>query len=107
MHHKQKLSPFPISWILLDLQSMSTTQKTGDLVANEVDSLNMKEYLTKLYQGVEVLHSFTDENGSVFDLYSELSSNPAYEGFWKGNPKAPDLPGIKSEESTRCKGNLT
>src|ERR1051326_9242870 len=43
------------------------TEKKGNIVANEVEFNNMKEYLTKLYQGVEVLHSFMDENGSIFD----------------------------------------
>ena len=41
--------------------------KKASKVVNEVEFTNMKEHLTKLYQGVEVLHSFMDENGSVFD----------------------------------------
>ena len=59
------------------------TEKTGNIVANEVEFTNMKEYLTKLYQGVEVLHSFTDENGSVFDCIP-IEAATSIEGFWKG-----------------------
>ena len=71
------------------------TEKTGNIVANEVEFTNMKEYLTKLYQGVEVLHSFTDENGSVFDCIP-IEEQPALKDSGKVS-KAPDLPGIKSE----------
>src|SRR5437660_1714486 len=68
------------------------TEKKENIVANEVEFNNMKEYLTKLYQGVEVLHSFMDENGSIFDCIP-LEHQPALKD--SGNvPKAPDLPGI-------------
>lgn len=78
-------------------------EKKGNIVANEVEFTNMKEYLTKRYQGVEVRHSFMDENGSIFDCIP-LEQQPALKD--SGNvPKAPDLPGIKSENAG--KDNLT
>src|ERR1051326_1102491 len=75
------------------------TEKKGNMVANEVEFNNMKEYLTKLYQGVEVLHSFMDENGSIFDCI-RLEHQPALKDS-ENVPKAPDLPGIKSENADK------
>ena len=78
------------------------TEKTGNIVANEVEFTNMKEYLTKLYQGVEVLHSFTDENGSVFDSIP-LEHQPSVKDSGRGLSKAPDLPAIKGKSGSKEK----
>jgi Neprosin/Neprosin activation peptide len=67
--------------------------KKGRKVANEVDFTNMKEHLSQLYQGVEVQHSFADENGSVFDCVP-IEQQPGLKGSLS---KAPDLPGVKGK----------
>src|ERR1051326_3208113 len=76
------------------------TEKTGNIVADEVEFTNMKEYLTKLYQGVEVLHSFTDESGSVFDCIP-LEHQPSVKDSGRGLSKAPDLPAIKGKSGSK------
>jgi Neprosin activation peptide len=53
----------------------------------------MKKHLTKLYQGVQVSHSFMDENGSVFDCVP-IEQQPGLKGSLF---KAPDLPGTEGE----------
>jgi hypothetical protein len=67
--------------------------KRGSQVANELEFTKMKEHLAKLYQGVEVLHSFSDENGSIFDCVP-IEKQPGLKG---SIPKAPDLPGVKGK----------
>ena len=76
------------------------TEKKGNIVANEVEFNDMKEYLTKLYQGVEVLHSFMDENGSIFDCIP-LEHQPSVRESGRGLSKVPDLPAIKGKSGSK------
>ena len=67
---------------------------------NEDAFMEMKEYLIKHYAGIEVLHSYIDENGSIFDCVPIGQQASAKESRQKV-AKAPDLPTIESKTSAK------
>ena len=53
----------------------------------------MKAHISKLYQNVDVKHSFEDDNGSIFDCIP-VSQQPALKGA--SPAKAPSLPSVQA-----------
>jgi neprosin-like protein len=70
--------------------------KKGDRAMNDDAFTEMKAYLIENYQGIEVLNSFVDENGSVFDCIP-IEKQSALKGSGRMVPEAPDLPEIKNK----------
>jgi hypothetical protein len=78
--------------------------KKENKVANQRSFTEMRAHLINLYQGVEVLHSFVDENGSVFDCIP-VQQQPSLKGVGQALAKPPDIPAIKGKPS--AKENMT
>lgn len=70
------------------------TSLQGVKVAHEAAFTAMKDHITKLYQGVEVKHSFEDENGSIFDCIP-VNQQPALKG--SSPAKAPSMPPVEKK----------
>ncbi|MDH6136740.1 hypothetical protein P3T37_006171 [Kitasatospora sp. MAA4] len=51
----------------------------------------MTQYIRDLYAGIEVAHSFVDDNGQVFDCIP-IASQPALRGVSEGPAAPPDAP---------------
>lgn len=60
-------------------------------VAQEGSFAEMKAHVLKLYDGVDVPHSFVDENGSIFDCVP-IEQQPALKGTRGPVPTAPEMP---------------
>jgi len=60
-------------------------------VAHEDAFAEMRAHILKLYDNVEVTHSFEDANGSIFDCIP-VAHQPSLKGTSGPIPKAPDLP---------------
>jgi hypothetical protein len=96
-----------LSEFLNSIQSANNEQylmKKENKIANQDAFREMKARLIEIYKGVKVLHSFVDENGSIFDCIP-IEQQPTLKGSEQAVPKAPDLPGIKNK--TDSKENLT
>jgi Neprosin len=62
--------------------------------------VEMKEYLIDLYEGVEVTHSFVDENGWIFDCIP-IDQQPSVRRSGQKVAIAPDIPNV--EENSLAK----
>src|SRR3954451_22396554 len=62
----------------------------NSMVAHEDASRQMHSYLLQHYEGVEAVHSFRDENGSVFDCVP-IERQPGLRGG-EAAASAPELP---------------
>ena len=71
--------------------------KKGVRVSSPDEFERMKAYLAERYQRVEVLHSFVDENGSVFDCVP-IEQQPAFKGLGQKVPEAPHLSDVEEEQ---------
>src|SRR5215472_13113444 len=60
-------------------------------VAHEGSFAEMKSHVLKLYNGIQVPHSFVDENGSIFDCVP-IEQQPSLRGSRGAVPAAPDMP---------------
>jgi hypothetical protein len=60
-------------------------------VAHEDAFAEMRDHILKLYEQVDVHHSFEDANGSIFDCIP-IEQQPSLRGTTGSVPKAPDLP---------------
>jgi hypothetical protein len=69
--------------------------KSGVKVADDAAFAAMKAHISQLYSGVTEVHSFEDENGSVFDCIP-VNQQPALKGAAPAQP--PNLPAM--EKST-------
>jgi hypothetical protein len=67
--------------------------KDGVKVADEAAFTAMKAHIAGLYRGVNEVHSFEDENGSVFDCIP-VSQQPALKGATPAQP--PSLPAMEN-----------
>ena len=68
--------------------------------ATEDTFSEMKNYLLEYYKGVEVTHSFVDENGVVFDCIP-IEKQQVIRPLGKSVSKAPDLPEIKDKTDSK------
>jgi Neprosin len=66
--------------------------------ANESEFTAMKAHIMGLYRGVTEVHSFEDQNGSIFDCIP-LTQQPALRGA--APAKAPDLPTIDTRAGNK------
>lgn len=66
-------------------------------VAREDAFTEMKAHVLRLYENVEVPHSFVDENGSVFDCIP-IEQQPALRNAREPVPQAPDVPYVAQAE---------
>src|ERR1035437_2379726 len=66
--------------------------KNGVKVADDASFTAMKAHISQLYSGVTEVHSFEDENGSVFDCIP-VNQQPALKGAAPAQPP-------RSEEHT-------
>lgn len=76
--------------------------KNGVKVADEAAFTAMQAHVSRLYSGVTEVHSFEDENGSVFDCIP-VNQQPALKGAAPAQP--PNLPA--TEKSTGPAGTPT
>jgi hypothetical protein len=60
-------------------------------VANEEAFREMQRHIAQHYEGIEVTHSFADDNGQVFDCVP-IEQQPSLRGLVGEIPKPPDLP---------------
>jgi hypothetical protein len=60
-------------------------------VADDSQFTAMRQYISDLYEGVEVTHSFVDENGQVFDCIP-VEQQPSLKGTSAGPADPPDAP---------------
>ena len=60
-------------------------------VAHENAFAEMKAHILKLYDQVDVHHSFEDVNGGIFDCIP-IEQQPSLRGLTKSIPKPPDIP---------------
>lgn len=65
--------------------------RPGARVADEGAFSAMREHILGLYEGVEVAHSFVDENGQIFDCVP-LEQQPSLKGTGAGPAQPPDAP---------------
>ncbi len=70
--------------------------------ANESDFTAMKAHITGLYRGVTEVHSFEDQNGSIFDCIP-VTQQPALRGA--APAQAPDLPTL--DKTANAQGEPT
>jgi hypothetical protein len=56
----------------------------------------MHRHIVHHYQGVDAVHSFADENGSVFDCVA-IEKQPALRNTSESPPAAPDLPSASAD----------
>jgi outer membrane protein assembly factor BamB len=66
--------------------------KAGAKVSNEESFALMKGHVTRLYEGVSVHHSFSDENGQIFDCIPVEQQMSVRTVANAGLPPAPELP---------------
>ena len=67
-------------------------------VAHEDSFAEMRTHILRLYDGVEVVNSFVDENGSVFDCVP-VEQQPSLRGTSGAVPSAPDMPPMNAPAS--------
>ncbi len=65
------------------------------VAASEFDA--MKAHIARLYSGVTEVHSFEDENGSIFDCIP-VNQQPSLKGA--APAQAPDMPGLEKAAGT-------
>jgi len=65
--------------------------RKGVGVSDETEFTRMKSYLVEHYEGVEALHSFVDENGSIFDCMP-IEKQPSVRRIGQSVAKPPDFP---------------
>jgi len=84
----------PFAQFFTDLQAVKPEQHVGMAAGRAVHvaaAKEMHDHLVRHYQGVQVQHSFEDENGSVFDCVP-IEQQPAVRQRGEVLAKAPDLP---------------
>jgi hypothetical protein len=74
--------------------------EVGKKMAKEDTFSDMRTYLIGHYKEVEVVHSFMDENGSVFDCIP-IEKQPALKNLRQSVAKAPDLPELQSKSDSK------
>lgn len=72
-------------------------------VANDQQFEAMKQHIVDLYEGVEVAHSFVDENGQVFDCIP-VEHQPSLKGTSTRPADAPDAPSSPAEVDNTSQG---
>jgi hypothetical protein len=89
----------PFSEFVDSVQSARHDQyiaKKGKRVANTAAFAEMKAHLTNRYKDVEVVHSFMDESGTVFDCIP-FEQQPSLKSLRMAKPKSPpEAPDFKS-----------
>jgi len=63
----------------------------GGMAADEPAFSEMRQHILSLYEGVEVTHSFVDDNGQIFDCIP-VEQQPSLKGASTGPAVAPDAP---------------
>jgi hypothetical protein len=99
----------PFSEFFNSLQSAKHHQyvaKRENKVMNEDAFGEMREYLIKHYQGIEVPHSFMDQNGSIFDCIP-VEQQPSVKESGQKVAKAPDFPTIESKTDVKDERKTT
>jgi len=72
-------------------------------VADESQFTAMQQYIIDRYEGVEVVHSFVDENGQVFDCIP-VEHQPSLKGTSAGPAAAPNAPASPTAEDSPSQG---
>jgi hypothetical protein len=60
----------------------------------------MRSHISRLYEGVEAMHSFLDVDGGIIDCIP-IEQQPALRGSREAIPTAPDLPPLEAEPDDR------
>ena len=81
-----------------DARHTEFAARPASKVAHEDSFADMRAHILRLYEGVEVVNSFVDENGSVFDCVP-VEQQPSLRGAAGAVPSAPDLPPMNAPAS--------
>ncbi|HEY7081404.1 MAG TPA: neprosin family prolyl endopeptidase [Nitrososphaeraceae archaeon] len=76
---------------LQSAKHLDFSAKLGGKVSDETEFSKMKEHLFDHYKGVEVLHSFVDDDGSIFDCMP-IEKQPSVLHLGQSVAKPPEFP---------------